>query len=102
MNDDVDFYTEGQIETCSKKVRGRAQRSLDLIQAMYEIAKATQPITGRGIGYKLFTSCWIPSKEPSSRVAPGDSRDGSSLDDLAPLNGIDVLGEADPLNVGFG
>jgi hypothetical protein len=61
MNDDVDFYTEGQIETCSKKVRGRAQRSLDLIQAMYEIAKATQPITGRGIGYKLFTSCWIPS-----------------------------------------
>ena len=54
-----------QIETCSKKVRGRAQRSLDLIDAMYEIARAAQPITGRGIGYKLFTSCWIPSMSRS-------------------------------------
>ena len=54
-----------QIGTCSKKVRGRAQRSLDLIDAMYEIARAAQPITGRGIGYKLFTSCWIPSMSRS-------------------------------------
>ena len=54
-----------QIETRSKKVRGRAQRSLDLIDAMYEIARAAQPITGRGIGYKLFTSCWIPSMSRS-------------------------------------
>jgi hypothetical protein len=38
----------------------------------------------------------------NSCSAGGSSRDGSSLDDLAPLNGIDVLGEADPLNVGFG
>jgi hypothetical protein len=38
-------------ETCSKKGRGMAQRSLDLIEAMYDIAKAAQPITGR-------TSCW--------------------------------------------
>src|SRR6516225_7183074 len=43
-----------QFETCSKKVRGMAQRSLDLIEAMYAEAKAAQPITGRGIGYKLF------------------------------------------------
>jgi hypothetical protein len=47
-----------QIGTGSKKprVRGRAQRSLDLIDAMYAAAKAAQPITGRGIGYKLFTA----------------------------------------------
>ena len=45
-----------QIETRSKKVRGMAQRSLDLIEAMYAAAEAAQPITGRGIGYKLFTA----------------------------------------------
>jgi hypothetical protein len=38
-----------------KKGRGRAQRSLDLIETMYAAAKAAHPITGRGIGYKLFT-----------------------------------------------
>ena len=47
--------------TGSKKVRGRAQRSTDLIEAMYEIAEASQPITGRGVGYKLFTEGKIPS-----------------------------------------
>ena len=40
-----------------------AQRSLDLIEAMYAEAKAAQPITGRGVGYKLFTSNLIPSME---------------------------------------
>jgi hypothetical protein len=50
-----------QTETCSKKVRGRAQRSLDLIEAMYAAAEAAQPITGRGIGYKLFTARLMPS-----------------------------------------
>src|SRR5262249_42696231 len=50
-----------QIETCSKKVRGMAQKSLDLIEALYAVAKAAQPITGRGIGYKLFTAGLIPS-----------------------------------------
>ena len=43
-------------ETGSKKGRGMAQRSLDLIEAMYAVAEAAQPITGRGIGYKLFTA----------------------------------------------
>ena len=47
--------------TGSKKVRGRAQRSTDLIEAMYEIAEASQPITGRGVGYKLFIEGKIPS-----------------------------------------
>jgi hypothetical protein len=52
-----------QTETCSKKVRGRgmAQRSLDLIEAMHAAAEAAQPITGRGIGYKLFAQGLIPS-----------------------------------------
>jgi hypothetical protein len=50
-----------QIETGSKKVRGMAQRSLDLIEAMRTIAEAAQPITGRGIGYKLFTARLIDS-----------------------------------------
>ena len=49
--------------TCSKKVRGRgkAQKSLDLIQAMYAKAEAAWPITGRGIGYKLFVADLIAS-----------------------------------------
>ena len=51
-------------ETSSKIVRrgrGMAQKSLDLIEAMYAAAEAAQPITGRGIGYKLFTRGLIPS-----------------------------------------
>jgi hypothetical protein len=44
-----------------RKGRGRAQRSTDLIAAMYEIAQAAEPITGRGVGYKLFTKGLIPS-----------------------------------------
>jgi hypothetical protein len=41
--------------------RGRAQKSLDLIEAMHAIAEASQPITGRGVGYKLFTKGLILS-----------------------------------------
>jgi hypothetical protein len=52
-----------QIETCSKKGRGMAKASLDLIDAMHAAAKAAQPITGRGVGYKLFTAGLIPSME---------------------------------------
>ena len=50
-----------QIATGSKKVRGRAQASLDLIEAMADIAEAAEPITGRGIGYQLFSKGLIPS-----------------------------------------
>ena len=53
--------TEEYFETGMKKGRGRAQRSLDLIQAMYKIAEEGQPITGRGVGYKLFSRNLIPS-----------------------------------------
>jgi hypothetical protein len=51
----------GHFETGSKKGRGMAQRSLDLIEAMYAAAEAAQPITGRGIGYKLFSTGLIAS-----------------------------------------
>ena len=47
--------------TGTKKGRGMAQRSLDLIEAMCAMARAAQPITGRGIGYKLFSAGLIPS-----------------------------------------
>jgi hypothetical protein len=57
--------TVEQIETRSKKTRGMAQASLDLIDSMYAIAEETQPITGRGIGYKLFTAGLIPSMSTS-------------------------------------
>jgi hypothetical protein len=50
-----------QNKTGLKKVRGKAQRSLDLVEAMYNAAKAAQPITGRGVGYKLFTAGLIES-----------------------------------------
>ena len=40
-----------------------ARRSLDLIEAMYAAAEAAHPITGRGIGYKLFTRDLIPSMD---------------------------------------
>jgi hypothetical protein len=42
-----------------------AQRSLDLIEAMRAIAEAAQPITGRGVGYKLFAAGLIPSMSRS-------------------------------------
>ena len=40
----------------SKKGRGRAKRSFDIIDAMYAIAQECNPITGRGVGYKLFVA----------------------------------------------
>jgi hypothetical protein len=51
-----------QFQTGLKKPgRGMARASRDLITAMYGIAEAAQPITGRGVGYKLFTAGLIPS-----------------------------------------
>src|ERR1035437_9552962 len=48
-------------QTGMKMGRGRSKRSLALIEAMYEIASESQPITGRGVGYKLFSLNLIPS-----------------------------------------
>jgi hypothetical protein len=53
--------TAQYFQTGMKKGRGRAQRSLDVIKAMHEIAEECQPITGRGVGYKLFSLGLIPS-----------------------------------------
>jgi hypothetical protein len=56
-------------QTGMKKGRGRAQRSLDLIQAMREIIEQSQPITGRGVGYKLFSANLIPSMSRNAMQA---------------------------------
>jgi hypothetical protein len=53
--------SQDQIQTGSILLRGRSQKSIDLIDTMFEICKETQPITGRGIGYKLFSAGLIPS-----------------------------------------
>ena len=52
-----------QIETSAKKprTRGKSKKNRDLIDAMAEIVEAAQPITGRGVGYKLFVKKLIPS-----------------------------------------
>ena len=42
--------TTEQSDTRSEKVRGMAQKSLDLINAIAAIAENAQPITGRGVG----------------------------------------------------
>jgi hypothetical protein len=53
-----------------KRGRGRAQGSLDMIERMYAIAEATHPITGRGVGYKLFVAGLIDdmSKKSMAKV----------------------------------
>jgi hypothetical protein len=53
--------TDEHFETSSKKGRGMAQASLGLITEMRDIAKAANPITGRGVGYKLFAAGKIDS-----------------------------------------
>lgn len=54
-------------ETRSKKRgRGRAQASIELIDAMCKIAEIVHPVTGRGIGYKLFTSQLSPDMSTKS------------------------------------
>jgi hypothetical protein len=53
-------------QTGLKKGRGRAEKSVALIEAMYDIAEAAEPITGRGVGYKLFTAGLIPGMDRNS------------------------------------
>ena len=59
-----------QIDTGSKipRGRGRAKKTIELMEAMVEIVAAAQPITGRGVGYKLFTAGLIPSMDDMPRV----------------------------------
>jgi hypothetical protein len=44
-----------------KKGRGLARASLELIERMHSLIEAAQPITGRGVGYKLFVARLIAS-----------------------------------------
>ena len=44
----------GPFRRLSKKGRGRAQRSLDLIDAMFDAAEAAQPITGRNFDVRAL------------------------------------------------
>jgi hypothetical protein len=60
LSSKADMTTE-YFRSGTKIGRGMAQRSLDLIEAMRVITEAAQPITGRGVGYKLFTQGLIPS-----------------------------------------
>ena len=46
--------------------RGKSQSSLDLIKAARAIAEVAQPITVRGIAYKLFTRGMIPDMGKAS------------------------------------
>jgi hypothetical protein len=44
-----------------KKGRGLARATLDLVDAIYTAAEKVQPVTGRGVAYKLFISKLIAS-----------------------------------------
>jgi hypothetical protein len=71
-------------EPSTKKGRGRAQKSLDLIMAMHDAAKAAQPITVRGVAYKLFIRSFIPSmaRSETQRVSRllTDARERGEID----------------------
>ena len=68
-DNELDDQSDEYFGTGPKKGRGRAEASLDLIEAMYEIAEECQPITGRGVGYKLFTARLIDSMSTKARVS---------------------------------
>jgi hypothetical protein len=59
-----------QSQTGLKKVgRGRSQKSIDLISRMYDIAQECEPLTGRGVGYKLFVANLIASMSKNDMQA---------------------------------
>ena len=53
-----DLFPEVSVK---RRARGKSKKSLELIQAAQEIAMQCQPITVRGIAYKLFSLGLIPS-----------------------------------------
>jgi hypothetical protein len=57
-----------QIEPSFKKGRGRSKSTLKLIEAMKAIAEEAHPITGRGIGYKLFAAGYIGGMNEMNKV----------------------------------
>jgi hypothetical protein len=65
--DPLDAEPGDQTEA-TKKVRGRNKSTIKLIEAMREIAQKAHPITGRGIGYQLFTGGLIDSMNDMPKV----------------------------------
>ena len=55
------FQAGSKILPVAKKGRGRSKSTIALMKAMYETAAAIKPVTGRGIGYKLFVAKLINS-----------------------------------------
>ena len=51
-----------------KGVRGRNKDTIKLVEAMRESAEKLKPITGRGIGYQLFTRKLIDSMKDMPKV----------------------------------
>ena len=69
-------------ETKSQKGRGKAKKSIELIDAMFEIAEAAQPITGRGVGYKLFINVHSRNAQglPAAQGSEGERDNSLALD----------------------
>jgi hypothetical protein len=59
------LIAKGRSAPVPKKPRGMNARSLSLIQKMKPIVAAAQPITGRGVGYKMFVAKLIPAMSVS-------------------------------------
>jgi hypothetical protein len=59
--DDIVGAEQSELDLKIRRGRGMAQKSRELIDAMYAAAEKAQPITGRGIGYKLFVQSLIAS-----------------------------------------
>ena len=55
------IQTKLEFRSEAKKTRGRNKSTIRLIEAMRNIADEMHPITGRGIGYKLFSAKLIDS-----------------------------------------
>jgi hypothetical protein len=64
--DDLISQNDTSINLSAKKTRrGMNARSRHLINLMFSIVKDAQPITGRGVGYKLFVAKQIKSMSQS-------------------------------------
>jgi hypothetical protein len=61
MNDDIDDLIDSIIDSAPKKRRGMNANSQWLIKHMIPIVEAAKPITGRGVGYKMFVRKLIKS-----------------------------------------
>jgi hypothetical protein len=64
----INLTPDDQIEASIKKVRGRNKATIKLIEAMKKIAQETHPISGRGVGYKLFTLGLITGMDEMNKV----------------------------------